>query len=346
MRIVPNRSWINPFLHLLMWVILLSGPANLIFSANENSDLAIRAAAQGLFMLIAFYLNYLVFIPRLLFRRRLTLYTVALLCLIILSFLLSRLILQITGGELNWKLEGVPRGMGPPAPFSPVFAVISTLILLAAGIAFRVTARWLSEERRLRELERSQLQTELALLKNQVSPHFFFNTLNAIYALIETEPERAQKVTLQLSRLMRYMLYESEKSDRIPLSSEVEFISAYLELMRVRLPEQVEIEFSHSGMSGSERVPPMLFIPFVENAFKHGVSYRQDTRIEVSLVCENSRLFFRVRNPLVAHSEAEPGGIGLSNIRRRLELLFPEGDYRLDLHSSDGHYTVELSIPI
>lgn len=192
-----------------------------------------------------------------------------------------------------------------------------------------------------------RMQEELRYLKAQIDPHFFMNMLNNIHSMVDVDPELAQQMILDLSKLMRYVLYEGSSS-YTTFENEVQFISKYVELMRQRYPSdkvQVSLDVPETP-SASLLLPPLLFISFVENAFKHGVSYMRKSEISVSLSEEPSRICFKcsnTRSPLETRTGTK-GGVGLANVRRRLDLLYQDR-YMLDIVETDEIYSVILIIP-
>ena len=205
--------------------------------------------------------------------------------------------------------------------------------------------RHLEEKQRDRERERERIRQQLAYLQYQVNPHFLMNTLNNIHALVDIDPEKAQNAIVELSRLLRYTLYEGDHQS-VPLAREVDFLGHYIALMRIRYPEPMDIRFDAPSPLPSVTVPPLLYATFVENAFKHGVSYQRPSFVHVSFGIEDHRLLFSCvnsRHPVAADA-AKEGGLGLRNVRQRLDLLFPD-NYTLDITESPSTYSVSLTIP-
>jgi LytS/YehU family sensor histidine kinase len=298
---------------------------------------------------MAFYLNYLVYIPKLLFKRKFVLYGISFVGTVagslVLSFIITRLLSPaefVSGSPFAGRQAPYP--VMSPAVFTPIWVVLLFII----GIAAKMTGRWLDQDKQNREIKQEQLQTELAFLKNQVSPHFFFNTLNNIYALAETDSEKAREVTYMLSKLMRYLLYESEKDREVTLGREITFIKTYVELMRVRLTDNVTISFDHGSEQDNCVLPPLLFITFVENAFKHGISLQENCSIKIALNRVGENVEFSVINiiPTLVERKEKSGGLGLVNIQRRLELLYGKGNYNLDISESENAYDVQLKLPV
>jgi signal transduction histidine kinase len=234
----------------------------------------------------------------------------------------------------------------PPFKRMHIFDYILTYVFITGfSMGIRVVEKLSENEKIRKELEREKLQSELMFLKYQVSPHFFFNTLNNIYSLIEFDALDAQKAVLRLSKMMRYLLYETQPEKAL-ISTEIEFISNYIDLMRLRLTDKVVLNISLPEVTNDFLVPPLLFIPFVENAFKHGISNREPSFIDISLKIENQNIDFQVRNSIsgVVFNESEiKTGIGLENVQKRLKLLFKE-NYTLTINKTESFHEVILKI--
>ena len=242
---------------------------------------------------------------------------------------------------------GRSRFNGPP-PFRQMHAfnyTFTSLFMLFFSMGLRILERQSRIEKLQKEMEKEKLNSELAFLKNQVSPHFFFNTLNNIYALIGINPDDSQKAVLKLSKLMRYLLYESEKGDT-KLSHEIDFMYNYIDLMKLRMNEKIDLSVSLPENYNDINFPPLLFIPFIENAFKHGVSYRKKSYIRIEMTIDDNDIMFHCSNSVVKNGdekeEKEPG-IGLENVTKRLKLLFP-GRHELKIDQSENEYKVFLKI--
>jgi len=242
---------------------------------------------------------------------------------------------------------GRSRFNGPP-PFRQMHAfnyTFTSLFMLFFSMGLRILERQSRIEKLQKEMEKEKLNSELALLKNQVSPHFFFNTLNNIYALIGINADDSQKAVLKLSKLMRYLLYESEKGDT-KLSHEIDFMYNYIDLMKLRMNEKIDLSVSLPENYSDIVFPPLIFIPFIENAFKHGVSYRKKSFIRIEMTIDDNDIMFHCSNSVVKNGdekeEKEPG-IGLENVTKRLKLLFP-GRHELKIDQSEIEYKVFLKI--
>jgi sensor histidine kinase YesM len=240
------------------------------------------------------------------------------------------------------------RELPPPFVFAPIFVPSVLILFFMIGIALRTTLRWYDEDRKNKQISAEQLKTELAFLKNQISPHFFFNTLNNIYALTESDPEQAKEITYKLSKLMRYLLYDSDKTKSVSLEMEISFLENYIALMRPRLTENVKVVTKFESVRIKDQIPPLLFITFLENAFKHGISSNKLSFIDISLQNVEGRVMFKIKNSIPPSENLEKGmgGLGLVNIKRRLELLFDKDVYSLKIDETNESYSVELNIPV
>lgn len=241
------------------------------------------------------------------------------------------------------------RLFSPMPLFGPgeMVAVFGGLLLMGMNLGVKLYFRSQEATEALTQIEKHALERQLQYLKYQVNPHFFMNTLNNIHALVDIDPERAKASIVELSKLMRYVLYEGNNK-LTPLSREVQFLRNYVQLMSMRYNTgNVSISLDAPDVLPDSMLPPLLLVIFVENAFKHGISYRTKSFVEISLQPHADRLLFSCRNsrPEIKHDENMKGGVGLSNVRRRLDLLFPD-DYTLDIKETDDTYTVKLEIPL
>ena len=225
-----------------------------------------------------------------------------------------------------------------------ILAFVVLILMFGANLGIKYYFRSRNDQKRLEELERQNLEQQLEYLRYQINPHFFMNTLNNIHALVDIDPAKAQETIVELSKMMRFVLYEGDKRG-VSLVRELEFIRTYLKLMQLRYTDQVKITQDLPAEVPDKNIPPLLLITFVENAFKHGVSYQQDSFIELKAAVENDRLIFSCRNSKAVTPNEEKGGVGLTNVRKRLDLLFNE-DYSLDIQDEADTYTVKLNIPL
>ena len=243
----------------------------------------------------------------------------------------------------------------PPFRRHDILAVIFFFLSIGTNIGVKFYFRSLVARREIEDLEREHLKQQLENLKYQLHPHFFMNTLNNIHALVDIDPKKAQKSIIDLSKLMRYILYESNH-EYVQASREVEFMANYVSLMSLRYNDKLKFTANNPDDGQGIWVPPLIFISFVENAFKHGVSYNKESFIEVGAkryTSENGeqRLNYTCRNSKQPKSNgngkkvSEASGVGLANIKSRLDLMFGN-NYTLDITDGEDEYIVNMDIPV
>ena len=239
---------------------------------------------------------------------------------------------------------GKPPGPPPIVAERDIMSVVILILMLGANLGIKSYIRSREDRKRLAELEKQNLEQQLEYLRYQISPHFFMNTLNNIHALVDIDPEKAKDTILELSKMMRFVLYEGNKQE-VPLARELDFIRHYVALMQLRYTDKVRISVDLPGEVPERQIPPLILITFIENAFKHGVSYQHESFIEVKVGVEENHLRFSCRNSKAEKANEEKGGVGLANVRERLNLLYNQ-DYTLNIHDTADIYSVLLVIPI
>lgn len=239
------------------------------------------------------------------------------------------------------SIEPLPM-LGP----GELVAFFGGLLLMGMNLGVKLYFMSQRDMERQKIIDKQNLEQQMEYLKYQVNPHFFMNTLNNIHALVDIDPERAKTTIVELSKMMRHILYDGGKK-LIPLSCEVEFLNLYVQLMRLRYTNKVHISVNLPKQLPELKLPPLMLIIFVENAFKHGISYREESFVDISVEVENKRLLFGCRNskPTQPQKSNEKGGMGLQNVRQRLELLY-EDDYTLSINDAEKTYEVKLDIPM
>ncbi|NJO67919.1 MAG: histidine kinase [Bacteroidetes bacterium] len=223
-------------------------------------------------------------------------------------------------------------------------SVSSVLFILLVSGFLSVAGEFFKTDKKRKELENKRLNAELAFLKSQVNPHFFFNTLNTIYFLAHKKSDQTEHVVVKLSEIMRYMIYESNASE-VSLNREIKYLSDYIDLQKMRLSKKVEVKFNVHGDAGNLLIAPMMLIPFIENAFKHGISYAEESFVFIEIMILDSELAFITRNRIFSKKEIteETSGVGLENVRKRLALLYPDR-HRLIIDQHNKEFIVDLNI--
>ena len=240
--------------------------------------------------------------------------------------------------------QGKPENQGR-MPMDPnTLKFILGLLILAANLGVKAVFRNLDNEERMKDLEKENLRQQLEYLRYQINPHFFMNTLNNIHALVDIDPEQAKSSILELSKLMRYLLYEGDKPT-IPLDKETDFLNHYMSLMRLRYADTVRIDLELPEETGGIEVPPLVYASFIENAFKHGISYEEPSFIRISLQENDGKLIFKCTNSRHQARSDEGRGIGQENVRRRLNLLYGS-NYTLHYDVQPDVYDALLILPV
>lgn len=352
-----NSKLVENIIYSLIWMLIFLMPV--FFSGFEYKTNWNRVFSEWIrFMpfLIIFLINNRLLVPKLLFQKRYQNYLIATIITVVIISLLassySRLLIDIINRPMKLEFRGFEQGPPPslriPQPWHIVLMnnIIISLLIAGFNTAIKLSFQWAKDQQDIRELEKEHLQTELSFLKHQISPHFFMNTLNNIHALIDIEKEKAKDAIIRLSKMMRHLLYDSDLG-KTSLEKEIEFIKSYLDLMKLRYSNQVRIYTSFPENTDDYKIPPLLFTSLIENAFKHGVSYRNDSFIELSIKLENNQLNFVLINSKHKKMEIknEPGGIGLFNLKKRLNLLYP-GEFELKIDDKSDEFCVNLVIPL
>lgn len=345
------------FIHLSAWLFLVSVPFSLsINSFDDFPHLFERAWLPLVLFAISFYLNYF-WISKRFFDKEKKVSFFILNILIIIGFILINIVFRslLFNGEHPPmpNMSGTMQHMPPPLhnkaekELISLFMyrdIISYLAPIIFAVAISAIKRWNKSEIQQKELEKERLQSELQQLKFQLHPHFFFNSLNNIYAMIDNYPDDAKKNIHTLAKLMRYLLYESDQ-EKVSLKQEIDFLEQYINLMKVRCPENIQVEYKFEDKHTAIKIPPLLFISIIENAFKHGISTKKEATIFFSLEIMGKTLMFISRNENFAkdNKDQSGSGIGLANLQKRLNILYPNA-HQLNISNDNDVYSLALEI--
>jgi hypothetical protein len=325
-------------IHIIAWSIILSVP--FFFTGRETQELTflsyVRKEVVPISLMIVFYVNYLFLIDEYLFTKhtgRFILYNAVIIIVLLISVhYIFRLLPPPEMGHRPPPRMGYRDFKEEIAFFSYNLAIY--MLVTGLSVAIKMTAQWYKTQQENTEISQERIKAEIQNLKSQLNPHFLFNTLNNIYSLIAISQERAQGAVLDLSKLLRYVLYESSQP-LVPLEKEVEFIKNYVELMKIRLSKNVELKTDINIKDKNLMIAPLLFISPIENAFKHGVSNNTSSFINIVISQSDNKLVCLIQNsyfPKRDESDKSGSGIGLQNLQRRLALLY------------NGHYTFESKL--
>jgi two-component system LytT family sensor kinase len=353
MVFLKSRSYIAVLLHVFSWmlfafVLLFYQP--LSWNISVPYQFWIKQSWILVMLIVVFYMNSQVLVPQLLLKNKTVAFVLAILAIAILA---GPLIKIIDGWlDLPVLMNKAFRAIGivrPPKRSEriDVFLLMMTLFMIGISTSITLIRKWQADKQSREALEKEKIGSELSFLKAQINPHFFFNTLNNIYALTHVDIEKSRRALHKLSRMMRYLLYETQ-AGITPLNKEVSFIVDYIELMKLRLNDSTTVVFEEPVLQQDPQIAPMLFLPYIENAFKYGVSTLEPSVISIVLELEDNKLDFRVRNSVFnnyTETADEYGGIGLSNTKRRLELLYP-GKHTFSAHTTPGtnEFIVHLNL--
>jgi two-component system LytT family sensor kinase len=382
--VLVKKVTVQIIIHLAAWACFLMLPL-LLYSRPREHEFTIFPEhyfttyffVTNAIIISFYYLNTFVFIPKLLDTKKFVAYTLLILALLIFYGSVPRIYHSVfgpqpvysnlsgiagssggagiaegaTGGGGNSVLSAPAGRLRPTRPRNPPLlsplniAIFLMVFVLSTGI--KVINQWLRSEQKTKEIANEKLQAELSFLKAQINPHFLFNTLNNIYALASTQSEHTAAAVMKLSSIMRYVLTEA-KNDFVPLEKEILFTSHYIELQKMRLTDKTSIDFTINGDPLGREIAPLLLLPFVENAFKYGISTRECSPIRILLDIKEESLYFSISNHKHFNTTlrmADNTGIGINNTRRRLDLLYP-GRYELIINDKSNEFTVHLNIPV
>lgn len=348
-----NSRVITILIHVLAWSVF--GIAAffrqpLWYGEDISARLWLTQFTTLALLIAAFYVNSFILVPRLLLNNRTVIYLLVILAMVGSIIVINAWVesaLSTIHRDFSLQEWKPPPLRFPAARRVNTLTVIICALVIVIGTSMTVIQKWQRDRQEREQVEKDKLNTELSYLKAQINPHFFFNTLNNIYALTQTDAQMAGKAVHQLSRMMRYLLYDTQQSQTM-MTQEIDFIRDYISLMQLRLTDAVKVDLQISPGMRDIQMAPMILLPFVENAFKHGVSTTEESYIRISVGRYEDKLDLKVSNSIVHQHgttlDANPG-IGLINTRRRLELLYP-GKYKLETGSNNGIYTVHLTIDL
>lgn len=378
MQLKTSQKVPEATIYLIVWLVIFIIPV-LVSTSNTggfDKQILVGWARMVPFVLI-FIINTVWLLPELLFKGKTAMYLLAVVVISLLLVYLWEFIFPIIKDyfdgsqshdfinqrplmdgqrplrpgqrppEIGQRMQ--PPNQQPPLPRGHILGIVNQVVIawLVVGfnVAIKVTNKWFKDEQTKRELEKEHLKSELAFLQNQISPHFFMNTLNNIHAQIDIDTKEAQSSIVTLSKMMRYLLYESDQGMTF-LKKEIEFLKSYVDLMKLRIDDSVIINLEISVIDEDIKLHPFLFISFVENAFKHGVSYNEKSFIKIELKQNDEFIEFNCLNSLsVQNKITNPySGVGLENIKKRLNLLY-SSNYQLEINELESEFKVHLKIP-
>ncbi|MBK5272272.1 MAG: histidine kinase [Bacteroidia bacterium] len=338
-----SNKWITLALHIAAWILLFSLPYILRPSLSGSRPLSqevqpklmyLRYAINNLIYVGFFYLNSGLLIPLFIYKRKNTQYTFIIVFGFAAILFITWLILFYLLGQKGFNISSYI-----------LFNFFFFLFMLTGSTAYRMIKDRTRADRIAREKENETLKTELSFLRSQASPHFMFNVLNNMVALARKKSDLLEPSLLKFSSILRYMLYEDDK-EKVSLEKEIEYLQSYIDLQQQRFGKNVYVNVDLQKINDNYEIEPMLLIPFVENAFKHGTGIIENAQISIQLKTEKDKLLFTVKNkydPSSAEIKDKTSGIGLTNVKRRLNLLYGS-KHSLLINQKDNWFTVSLQI--
>jgi two-component system LytT family sensor kinase len=339
-----KKRWFVILLHVVCWLLVFTLPFLLRPSFDEGPKHKVEEKIPQIITIIIvsrliwiglFYLNANLLVPEIIYKKRFRMYVGILIVTFTALFLMDRLMFYLFMPDITYKAINF---------FA--FNFFPVLFILTASTVYRMINDRTKAEKLQKETQYENLKTELSLLRSQVSPHFMFNILNNMVALGRKNSSLLEPSLIKLSLLLRYMLYETQ--EKVSLHKEIEYLQSYIDLQQQRFGAKLLVSFSKDDVDGDYEIEPMLLIPFVENAFKHGTGMIENAQIMIDLKVEKGLLSFQVRNRFNENSaeiKDNTSGIGLANVQRRLKLLY-DSNHSLLITKKQDWFIVSLQIQL
>jgi len=326
-------------MHMGIWCLVFLWPLLSLEDVSQIQYAINRNWLSTCSLLIVFYINYFVFVNQYFFKSKKMLFYSLNLLLIILIFFLVKHILKLN--SFNPSMNGVRLREVRSITVASIQLILPMILGIGMCVGLKINKRWSKNELLLQRIKQTQLDAEIKYLRYQIQPHFLFNTLNNIYSLIDSSPKIAKTSIHSLSKMMRYLLHDSV-TNKVPLAKEIDFLERYLDLMRLRVSSNLTLEKSFPILNQPVQIAPLLLISFIENAFKHGIDAVLPSHIKIDLRIEKNKIYYSVINSSFPQKEKmTDSGIGLENLRKRLELLYPD-NFELIQETSNNLYTAKL----
>lgn len=336
---LPKKSVQYILLHILALLVIIFLPFVIIYEyrgsgiSSEEMKFLYLHTITTVFWILLFYSNTSYLIPKFLYERKYILFSIIQFLLFVLIIVSHKIFFELILPTKNFVLL-----------ISLKYNFIPFLFTVLGSIAIKTVSDRLKADGAASERQSEALKSELAFLRSQINPHFIFNILNNIVALSRLKSKELEPTIMKLSSLMQYMLYESNES-QVLLSHEADYLTSYIDLQKQRFGKRLKINFDVDIEDDRHTIEPMLLIPFVENAFKHGMGLVPDPEIDISLKVSGNELLFEVKNKFIEDDDAKDklSGIGLSNVKRRLELLYGPNQ-ELKINKQQDWFTVSLRL--
>ena len=337
-KLWPYRRWLS---HSSFWLVFLMVIIILDFSNTGWPLVFFNKLVDISFYALIVYVNLLWLIPKYLTSKKFGIY-VGLLLLGVFILTPIKILIQVLllAGEPSFQLYYIK---------NQSYYFLSMFLVGSTSTLYNIMIEWFRHQSEKLELKTQTMRSELKFLRSQINPHFLFNTLNSLYALTLKKSDDAPEIVLKLSEMMRYMLYECNER-RVPLFKEIAYVKNYIDLEKLRQHNQVDININIDGEVNNQTIAPLILIPFIENSFKHGLNSQiKHGYVNIDLVLTDNHLNFTVKNSKLSNEPRKDykksGGIGLVNVKRRLNLIYPD-QYHLKIRNEPNNYTVTLDLKL
>ena len=332
-EIIKNKRQF--FIHIFIWGILYS--VILFFVYAEIKDITLKVCLRITFTAVIFYTNYSLLVPYFLLKKKILPYLFCVVILLLISYLI---IFNVFGFEFYDS-----RNLLDKRPSKFIINIFFNSVIIIIGTIIRLYEQWIENDRINKEIEVKKNKTELESLKNQLNPHFLFNSLNSIYSLSTKKSNDTPEAVIMLSELMRYMLYKANDK-KVFLKDELQYIENYIKLQHIRIAKNKNVKINIKGVISTQKISPLLFISYIENAFKYGTDFNGNTEIEIDISVKDNELQFKCVNIIGNRSkDEESSGIGMQNTKNRLKLLYPDKHW-LTTIENDNKFMVDLKLKI
>ena len=338
-KLIANKNILTILMHIGFWSLVVLWPLLSFEKLSEVQYAVNRNWLTTCSLCIVFYVNYFVLVDQYFFKNKKVLfYSINLLVVIGVYFLAKHLLTLIV---FNPTINGVRIREIRSETVSSIQLILPMILGVGMCVGLKINRKWSKNELLFRKVKETQLDAEIKYLRYQIQPHFIFNTLNNIYSLIDSSPNSAKTSIHSLSKMMRYLLHESV-TNKVPLVKEIDFLERYIDLMQLRVSSNLTLEKSFPIINQPIQIAPLLLISFIENAFKHGIDAILPSLIRIKLTIENEAIHYNVINSSFPQNEkVTDSGIGLDNLKKRLELLYPNR-FELIEAQQDNFYTAKL----
>jgi len=308
-----------------------------IFIYADGKPITPRFIFRAVIVVVVFYVNYSILVPQFLLKRKMMLYFMSVMILLIIIYISYQVFLPIPNRLPNINPEIQKRAKFIPVIFNAITIIIGTVI--------RMYEQWIINDKKQKEIVSQKNASELEALKNQLNPHFLFNSLNSIYSLTVKKSNDAPEAVITLSELLRYMLYQANNGF-VLLSDELGYIENYIKLQRLRIAKNEGVKINIRGGISSQKIRPLLFISYIENAFKYGTDFKGNTEVTIDISVKEEELQFKCINLIGSRSkDSITSGIGMQNTKERLLLLYPDNHW-LIVEEKDNKFSVDLKLKL